>query len=346
MSEDVFIFHGRDDAAYDSLATFCSRLGLEPHNFRQRVAGEGPNQTLEIITRGVADAKAIILLLTPDEYMALDPGCALPMDGEAEMRGWAPRPNVLFEAGFAFGAGRTKTIPTRFAYPGRRSVALSNIDGINIITLNEPSALNRPSGAAQLVTALRRHVTIAPERVEAVLGMAGFGLPRPAESLAKVAWPDPFVAPPPPPPQSLPPVPRDPTPRIAAALVVGLGVGAAVSWAALGPKSNGRGNPPSSSTTATSSTTAPSVTTAPTVTTVTPTAQPSVIAPCPSLPPSTGTPTAALLQCQKDKEVCKEQLAVAARAAPGPGMVVCEKCEMPRGPRQCCPDGTHFTTCL
>ena len=73
MSETVFIFHGRDDAAYASLEDFCTRLGLDAHNFRRVVDGSGPRPTIDIIDESVAKAKAIILLLTPDEYMVLDP---------------------------------------------------------------------------------------------------------------------------------------------------------------------------------------------------------------------------------------------------------------------------------
>jgi hypothetical protein len=198
VGDAVFIFHGRDDAAYGSVADFLLRLGLRPKNFRHTVTAMHGVSTLDVIEQNLDAAKAIILLLTPDEYTALDPGLVLPADGDDEKRGWSPRPNVLFEVGFAFGRARTKTILTQFRYPGRESTVLSNIAGHNIITLNDPGADNKPSGARQLVRALRNLVDIGQDATEFLLDSPGLDPPRSPDSMATVKWPDPYRAPPPP----------------------------------------------------------------------------------------------------------------------------------------------------
>jgi hypothetical protein len=350
MSETVFIFHGRDSAAYAALETFCIRLGLEPYNFRQAVPSAGPRPTLDVITEGVAEAKAIILLLTPDEYMALDPARKLAEDSEGEIRGWAPRPNVLFEAGFAFGAARERTILTQFVYPGRHSVVLSNIAGINIIRLNEPGGQGKPNGASQLVSALQHLIPIDRERISNVLGMGGFSLPYTEKELTKVQWADPFVGP------TIPPPPPLPLRMLIAASALGLGVGGTGVWAATAskqPKTSDKPAPWASAQSVPANSTSAH-------------ANPINCTPCPSSEQtSTPSPSAVVVsaqvlqrcentlaqcnrdanQCKTEMAACKKQLGEGAKTTLAGGMTACPAgCEQ-HGATQCCPKDQHFLKC-
>lgn len=89
----VFIVHGHDEAALQSVARFLEKLGL-PHT----ILREQPNQGRTIIEKFLdySDAAFAVVLLTGDDLGG--PGGSPP---ESQSR--RPRQNVIFELGFFLG---------------------------------------------------------------------------------------------------------------------------------------------------------------------------------------------------------------------------------------------------
>ncbi|MEE8356570.1 MAG: nucleotide-binding protein, partial [Anaerolineales bacterium] len=91
-SKKIFIVHGRDEEAKDSLARFLEKLGLEVI-----ILHEQPNQGRTIIEKfeDYSDVGFAVVLLTPDD-----------IGGRANDLELLPRArqNVVFELGFFIGA--------------------------------------------------------------------------------------------------------------------------------------------------------------------------------------------------------------------------------------------------
>jgi len=96
FSRKIFIVHGHDDGARETVARFLERIGLEPI-----ILHEQANQGRTVIEKVVAnsDVGFAVVLLTPD-----DEGCV--KGGKTEPRA---RQNVLLELGYFIGRlGRVK----------------------------------------------------------------------------------------------------------------------------------------------------------------------------------------------------------------------------------------------
>jgi predicted nucleotide-binding protein len=107
----VFIIHGRNVQALDALFQFLNSLGLDPHDFDDiRRKMSGTPTIWEVVEAALNQAQAIIVLATPDEYVALHPD----FRSANEVDRWQPRPNVLIEAGAAMILGRERTLLVRF----------------------------------------------------------------------------------------------------------------------------------------------------------------------------------------------------------------------------------------
>lgn len=91
-SRRVFIIHGRDDGAKETVARFIEKLGL-----RSVVLHEQPNRGRTIIEKFEehSDVGFAVALLTPDDVGA--------MKGEEEEFRPRARQNVIFELGFFLG---------------------------------------------------------------------------------------------------------------------------------------------------------------------------------------------------------------------------------------------------
>lgn len=129
IGEKVFVVHGRNHTALKAMYAFLRSIGLSPITWEDAVelTGKPSATTLEIVKAGIEASKCSIVLMTGDDEARLRPEYGpeplLPQ----------PRPNVIFEAGWALAvAGREKTILVRFG--GLRD--FSDIDGINMITLD------------------------------------------------------------------------------------------------------------------------------------------------------------------------------------------------------------------
>lgn len=112
MSDSVFVVHGRNTAARDAVFTFLRAIGLKPIEWDQAVArtGSGSPYVGEVLDLAFREGQAVVVLLTPDDVAYLRTEYAHGDDDpEATPRGQA-RPNVLFEAGMAFGRDPKRTI--------------------------------------------------------------------------------------------------------------------------------------------------------------------------------------------------------------------------------------------
>jgi hypothetical protein len=115
-AEKVFVVHGRNAVARDSMFTFLRSLGLKPIEWDQAIAltGKGSPYIGEVLDRAFEEAQAIVVLLTPDDTAYLRAEFASgDHDPETQPRGQA-RPNVLFEAGMAIGRNENRTILVEF----------------------------------------------------------------------------------------------------------------------------------------------------------------------------------------------------------------------------------------
>jgi predicted nucleotide-binding protein len=141
----VFIVHGRDSAARDTVISFVAALGLRPVTWTKAVelTGLGSPSTLQIVEAGINAAQAVVVILTGDDVTKLRPELG------TEKPNYQPRANVLFEAGWAIGLiGQQRTVLVRFG-----EVAMpSDIRGINDIRMDN-SAAKRSDLRQRLISA-------------------------------------------------------------------------------------------------------------------------------------------------------------------------------------------------
>lgn len=105
----VFVVHGRDASRRDALYELLRALGLRPIEWEQavRMTGSGSPTILDVLRAGLSNARAIVILMTGDDLARGNPGVVADDPGEERPQ---PRPNVLFEAGWAFGSAATETV--------------------------------------------------------------------------------------------------------------------------------------------------------------------------------------------------------------------------------------------
>jgi predicted nucleotide-binding protein len=109
----VFVVHGRFERIREDMFSFLRIIGLEPIEWEEaiRFTGKGAPFIGEILEKAFNEAQVILVLLTPDDKVKLRQ--ELYKKGESreerEFRHQA-RPNVLFEAGMAFGNIPNRTI--------------------------------------------------------------------------------------------------------------------------------------------------------------------------------------------------------------------------------------------
>lgn len=132
----VFVVHGRNDAARKALFAFLRSLSLKPLEWTQAIrrTGQGSPYVGTILEQAFHEAAAVVVLLTPDDDARLrkkyrrsrEPSYETKLTGQA-------RPNVLFEAGMAFGKNPNSTVLVQLGeirpfsdVAGRHIVRLSN----------------------------------------------------------------------------------------------------------------------------------------------------------------------------------------------------------------------------
>ncbi|GAA0947146.1 nucleotide-binding protein [Virgisporangium aurantiacum] len=112
-SRRVFVVFGRDRPVRDRMFDFLRALGLEPLEW-ERIINEARHAAPyigEVVARGVTQASAVLVLLTPDDVVHLHPSLHEPGEGADEV--WPtcqPRPNALIELGMALATFPTSTV--------------------------------------------------------------------------------------------------------------------------------------------------------------------------------------------------------------------------------------------
>jgi predicted nucleotide-binding protein len=135
-SRNVFVVHGRNLEARNSLFRFLRSIGLRPIEWSQAIQLTGKASPFigEILDVAFSNAQAVVVLMTPDDLAQLQEPFRSPNDPpyEAQLIGQA-RPNVLFEAGMAMGRNPDRTIIVELGalrpfsdIAGRHTIRLSN----------------------------------------------------------------------------------------------------------------------------------------------------------------------------------------------------------------------------
>ena len=109
----VFVVHGRNENARKAVFEFLRAVGLKPIEWNQAIkkTGQASPYVGDILETAFREAAAVVVLLTPDDEARLLKRLLKPRDPpyEKKLTGQA-RPNVIFEAGMAFGRNPNSTI--------------------------------------------------------------------------------------------------------------------------------------------------------------------------------------------------------------------------------------------
>jgi predicted nucleotide-binding protein len=109
----VFVVYGRNKAANRAMFDFLRAINLHPLEWGEILAatGSGSPYTGDVLAKGFSMAKAVVVLLTPDDEARLLPQFHGHAEKEYEKELITqPRPNVIFEAGMALGLHPNRTI--------------------------------------------------------------------------------------------------------------------------------------------------------------------------------------------------------------------------------------------
>lgn len=147
----VFVVHGRDEAARNGMFQLLRALGLQPIEWNQaiKMTGEPTPYVGTILETAFREAAALVVLLTPDDEARLRKKYRKPRDpgNERRLTGQA-RPNVLFEAGMAFGRNPQNTVLVQVGVVKE----FSDVAGRHILRLaNDPTS--RQAFATRLANA-------------------------------------------------------------------------------------------------------------------------------------------------------------------------------------------------
>lgn len=109
----VFVVHGRDEQVRSALFDFLRALDLRPLEWEEAIKGTGKASPYigEVLDYAFDHAQAVVVLMTPDDEARLRPELLDSHDPDYE-KNLTPqaRPNVLFEAGIAFGRNAERTL--------------------------------------------------------------------------------------------------------------------------------------------------------------------------------------------------------------------------------------------
>jgi predicted nucleotide-binding protein len=107
----VFVVYGRNEEARKAMFDFLRSIDLAPMEWSEAVklTGEGSPYNGQIVEGALSIAQAIVVLITGDDLARIGTRF-IPTGKPAEELKAQARPNVLFEAGMAFGVNSTRTI--------------------------------------------------------------------------------------------------------------------------------------------------------------------------------------------------------------------------------------------
>jgi len=138
-SRNVFVVHGRNEAARKALFDFLRSIGLHPLEWSEAVSASGKGAPFigEVLDVAYSQVQAVVVLLTGDDLAMLAPALQQPDDLEIERQPTPQaRPNVLFEAGMAFGRHPQETILVQLG----ALRPFSDIGGRHVIRLSDTMA--------------------------------------------------------------------------------------------------------------------------------------------------------------------------------------------------------------
>jgi predicted nucleotide-binding protein len=129
----VFIIHGRNTAARTAVEHFVKALGLEPIDFDQLSGDAGGSAFVgDIVRAGLEQAMGLIALFTPEEFASLRPDHRGEHEKPEDLQRWQARPNVIFEAGMAYGMARERTVLVTM---GAEVALFSDVAGVHVVRL-------------------------------------------------------------------------------------------------------------------------------------------------------------------------------------------------------------------
>ncbi len=147
----VFVVHGRNDAARAAMFTFLRAIGLKPIEWTEAVqlTGSATPYVGQVLDAAFQAAQAVVVLLSGDDEARLREHFRGPHDGseETDLTPQA-RPNVLFEAGLAFGSHPNRTILVQVG----QIRSFSDIGGRHVIRISNATQ-QRQALAVRLKTA-------------------------------------------------------------------------------------------------------------------------------------------------------------------------------------------------
>lgn len=147
----VFVIHGRDERLRAGVFAFLRALHLDPLEWNNliQLTNQPSPYIGEILDAAFSEAQAVVVLLSPDDEARLREDLLLADDpaGERALTGQA-RPNVLFEAGMAFGSHSNRTVLVQFG----EVRPFSDVAGRHIVRMDD-SVKKRQEFAVKLKTA-------------------------------------------------------------------------------------------------------------------------------------------------------------------------------------------------
>jgi predicted nucleotide-binding protein len=150
-SRNVFVVHGRNDAVRKSMFDFLRAIGLTPLEWAtaMRATRNAAPYIGEVLEAAFRKATAVVVLLTPDDEAVLKKEFWSRHEDSYEKRPMGQaRPNVLFEAGMAFGSHPRSTVLVEVG----KCRPFSDTYGRHVVKLNN-SATRRQELADKLKTA-------------------------------------------------------------------------------------------------------------------------------------------------------------------------------------------------
>lgn len=149
LNKRVFVIHGRNLIARDAMFSFLRKIGLYSIEWHEALQTFGrPNAyIMNIINSAFDDAQAVIVLLTGDDETRLRERFWREDENDYEKQyQFQARPNVLFEAGLAYGRYQDRTVIVQVG----NVKPFSDIDGLFIIKILRDSAQIRKQIAQRL----------------------------------------------------------------------------------------------------------------------------------------------------------------------------------------------------
>jgi hypothetical protein len=145
----LFVVHGRDTELNEDMFSLLRALGLNPIEWSTAVAKtKGNNPDVDKIIGGqMKTVQGIVVLISPDEEARLKARFSDPAVPTERILQNQARPNVLFEAGWAFGAYPDKTLLVRVG----NTRPISDLGGKHIVRLS-----NSPASRKELAQRLKK----------------------------------------------------------------------------------------------------------------------------------------------------------------------------------------------